>query len=112
MEDNNSNNDNNKNNIKLIKGKVYCNSCYKNNIITELTIDEHDSNFYLEPECGHKGRYFSYLKQCEKCQDFTSHRGLKIIAECYRCVMKKNCNTALDNGCHSCQNSETSLANP
>lgn len=66
---------------------------------------------YKAPSCEHFGRYFSYLSWCENCKDFTSHRGLKRNSFCYRCIMVKNCNTAIQNGTHSCQNPETSLTN-
>ena len=96
-------------NIILNKEKAYCSKCYQLGILTELEID--NENMYKAPSCEHFGRYFSYLSWCENCKDFTSHRGLKRNSFCYRCIMVKNCNTAIQNGIHSSQNPETSLIN-
>ena len=97
--------------LVLDQSKAYCNLCYKLNKITELSIDSKSITIYNIPPCNHKGRYFSYLKWCDKCQSFTSHRGLNINALCYRCVMKTNCKTAIERNLHSCQNPKTSLKN-
>lgn len=94
----------------LQKNKYYCNICFKENKITELNKEDNSNNLRI-PNCGHSGRYFSFLKWCEECQDFTSHRGFNSKSLCYRCIMKKNCKTAIDKGLHSCQNPKTSLAN-
>ena len=102
---------------KLDKSKCYCNQCFKSGKITELNnkdtnnVNNVDGECFDLPSCGHKGRYFSYLKWCEECDDFTSRRGFSIQTICYRCVMKTNCKTAIDKGKHSCQNPETSLSN-
>lgn len=32
--------------MNLDKDKCYCNICYKNNIITELTLSKDDENFF------------------------------------------------------------------
>lgn len=97
--------------MNLDKNKFYCQSCLKNGKITELHESINNKNI-LETTCEHKGRYFSYISWCDKCKDFTSHRGFNKNALCYRCIMKKNCQTAIDKGLHSCQNPETSLSNP
>ena len=93
----------------LNKNFCYCNNCIKNNTITKLNADK-SKEVYVSP-CEHKGRYFSYLKWCDKCGNFTYHRGNNIKAECYSCVMSKNSLKAIEKGLHSCQNPETSLAN-
>lgn len=95
--------------MELDKNKCYCNLCFKNETITELE-SKNDKEFDT-PSCNHNGRYFSYLKWCEKCQDFTSHRGFNKNALCYRCIMVKNCRKAINKGIHSSQNPETSLSN-
>ena len=93
----------------LDKNFCYCNNCIKNNTITKLNANK-TKEVYVSP-CEHKGRYFSYLKWCDKCGNFTYHRGNNIKAECYSCVMSKNSLKAIEKGLHSCQNPETSLAN-
>ena len=37
----------------LDKNKCYCNTCIKNNIITELYLDENDHEYYKPPSCNH-----------------------------------------------------------
>lgn len=96
---------------KLNKDKAYCCKCYHEGIITELSANENEIQYYEKPNCNHTGRYFSYLKWCDDCKDFTSHRGFNANALCYRCIMKNNCKEAINKGLHSSQNPETSLMN-
>lgn len=62
---------------KLIKGKAYCNPCLNKGIITELTDDPNDSDYYSIPPCGCFGKnYYRFQYIDDPINDWGAIRGL------------------------------------
>lgn len=74
--------------FKLDKSKCYCYSCFKEGKITELLRE--NLNLLSYSNCGHEGSWFFRLQWCDKCNDFTPHRGLSLKNGCKICNSKKS----------------------
>ena len=59
----------------LNKNEIYCFSCFKTKIISKIK----DNKFI----CKHDSRYTFTLQWCDKCNDFTTHKG--ITGKCHTC---------------------------
>lgn len=69
----------------LDKNKCYCNTCIKNDIITELYLNENDHEYYKPPSCNHsKNANFYRYQFIKSLNEWGAVRGLKISQKSFK----------------------------